>query len=147
MAILNVLRYGPPLPSNGQNDLNSWNIHFAINYFENYISFLENCLDKESGYVREIYESDGYWSDKRDTLDTHLRALDYYFPNLLRQSLFVATFSVAETGLVDICEDVQKLRNIRSLGDSMKENGRGDYINANRYLENYGQLGMEPVEG
>jgi len=108
-----------------QTHLPSEDIYFWLDYFEQYLAAMEGFLKNESLSIRERY---------RDIADPYneLEALEDFFPTILRQSFFVATYSLAEGKLDEMCRSVQKSKSLqRSLSDM---SGKG-IQRARKYLK------------
>lgn len=110
-------------------------INFSLDYFESYLKVFEDFLEKEAVEIEEFYKtSQLYELTQREALDIYLENLNYYFPNLFRHSFFVATFSLIEKNLEDLCINICTKHNLPSYNDFVQEKNGNTLDKARKYL-------------
>lgn len=105
-----VLRYTLPLQKDGLRE--KFDIHVSLGYFKSYLDTFEDFLVDKAVDVRAYLEDDEFFVNiDKTAFETYLDnlTLKQYFPNLFRQTFFVATFSLIEAELKDICKRFRDL--------------------------------------
>jgi hypothetical protein len=76
-------------------------------------------LTREVISIQDYLEDGNFFHDESEkaAFERYLEALNNYFSNRFRQSFFLDTFSLLETGLKDTCEHVHKIYQVASLDE------------------------------
>ena len=108
----------------------SYDIHFALDYFEAYLADIEKFLDQESLAIERRYRG----MEEFSRFEDYWEALKIFFPDVLRRSFFMAVFAVTEARLNEICESLRESRKLTLSFRDIKADDQS-IKRARKYLE------------
>ena len=104
--------------------------NFWLGLCERYLVAMERFLENEAIAIRDRYRDIG--ADL--VAGGYLEALEGFFPDILRMSLFTVVYSLAETELNDRCESIRKRDNLSSSFVDLKGAPDKSIKRARKYL-------------